>query len=218
GLAHIFASAPGAAVNLPSAPQIALAISYLGIVFACLWRGRLRWLGIPLGAAVAFWPRPAAPVAWIAADGDDAAVVVAGREIPMKPGMRAYATQLWAQRRGFSLAGTPAQAIGESARNFDCDRKGCAPIGTTRPALAGWWYRRPPSPERLRTLCARADILVTRADGPPPADCGRALVLDRASFARGGAAEVFAAPGGWRLVWAQPQRGERPWTLNGSGG
>ncbi len=40
-LGHLFAAAPGAAVTLSSAPQIALALSYLGIVWACLWRGSL---------------------------------------------------------------------------------------------------------------------------------------------------------------------------------
>ena len=62
---------PGAAMTLPIAPQVALAISYLGIVFACLWKGQLRWIGVPMAAAVAVWPRPSPPMAWIAADGND---------------------------------------------------------------------------------------------------------------------------------------------------
>ncbi len=85
-LGHVFASAPGAAMTLASAPQVALAISYLGIVFACLWRGRLRWIGLPMAAAVALWPRPAPPAAWIAADGGDAAVVANGQMVAMKVG------------------------------------------------------------------------------------------------------------------------------------
>ena len=57
GLARTFAHAPGSGLAFSSAPLLALAISFLGIVFACLWRGRLRWLGVPLAAAVALWPR-----------------------------------------------------------------------------------------------------------------------------------------------------------------
>jgi competence protein ComEC len=214
-LGHIFASAPGAAITMPSAPEAALAISYLGIVFACLWRGRLRWIGVPMAAAVALWPRPAAPVAWIAADGDDAAVVVAGREIPLKPNTRLYATQLWAQRRGFTL---PDDAVAAQRALFDCDRKGCVPLGGARPALAAWWSKRPPSVARFEKLCARADILIMRAQATAPWACRNALVLDREAFARGGAGEVFAAPGGWRVAWSQPLRGQRPWSLSGSGG
>jgi competence protein ComEC len=212
-LGHVFATAPGAAISLSSAPEIALAVSYLGIIFACLWRGPLRWIGLPLSAAVALWPRPAAPVAWIAADGDDAAVVVGGQEIAMKPAARAYATQLWAQRRGFALPADPDLA----ARGvFTCDRKGCFPLGATRPAIASSWMRRTPPDDRFDALCARADIVILRSLLAPPRSCGRAIVLTRADFDRLGSAEVFASDGGWRLVWSQPIRGRRPWTTAGA--
>jgi competence protein ComEC len=215
-LGHLFAVAPGAATTLSSAPQIALALSYLGIVFACLWKGNLRWIGVPLAAAVALWPRPPAPVAWIAADGDDAAIVVAGQEVTLKPGARQYATQLWAQRRGFSFPADTAGAEALEKGHFDCDRKGCAPIGSARPAIAAWWGKRPPKPDRADDLCVGVDILIYRAMGSAPPACRGAIVLTRADFNRGGAAEVFAAPAGWRIVWSQPQRGERPWTIGGA--
>ncbi len=208
-LGHIFAVAPGAAISLPSAPEIALAVSYLGIVFACLWRGRLRWLGVAMSAAVAIWPRPTPPVAWIAADGNDAAVVVAGREIAMKPLARRYATGLWAQRRGFTLPPDPA---GAASGAFDCDRMGCLPTGLVRPAIAASWSRKVPSDARFLHLCAGADIVILRSPAAPPRSCGRALVLTRADFDRLGAAEVFASPSGWRLTWSASARGQRPWT------
>jgi competence protein ComEC len=208
-LGRLFAVAPGAAMTLSSAPEIALAISYLGIIFGCLWRGRLRWIGLPMSAAVALWPRPTPPVAWIAADGDDAAVVVAGQEIPMKPGARGYATQLWAQRRGFTL---PADADGAGRGVYDCDRRGCLPLGGVRPAMAASWMRKAPGAGRYADLCAGADIVILRSAFAPAGACGHALVLTRADFERGGAAEVFADDKGWRLAWSQPQRGHRPWT------
>jgi len=210
-LGHMFAVAPGAAMTLSSAPEIALAVSYLGIVFACLWRGRLRWIGLLMSAAVALWPRPAPPVAWIAADGDDAAVVVAGQEIAMKPGARGYATQLWAQRRGFTL---PPDAAAAGRGVYDCNRRGCLPVGGARPAMAASWMRKAPGPDRYAELCAGADIVILRSDYAPGEGCGHALVLTRADFERGGAAEVFADPAGWRLEWSQTTRGHRPWTGN----
>ena len=214
-LAHVFATAPGAAEAWPSAPDPALAIAYLGLVFLCLWRGPLRWLGLPAALAVALWPRPPAPVAWLAADGGDAAIVVHGQAIPLKPSQRVYATQTWAQRRGLALPANPetaAQAL------FDCDRIACAPRPGAHPAIAGWWTRRKPKPERLAGVCAGADILLLKADVPIPAACAHALVLRPPDFARGGAAEVFATPGGWRLAWSQPLRGQRPWTGGGADG
>ncbi|MEO8811940.1 MAG: competence protein ComEC, partial [Caulobacteraceae bacterium] len=127
-----------------------------------------------------------------------------------KPGVRAYATQLWAQRRGLTLPIDPAGATGGQ---FDCDRMGCVPVGPYRPAIAAWWTKRIPKPERLDRLCMAADILILRAPVTPPPSCRAALVLTRADFARGGAAEVFEGPRGrWRLVWSQPIRGDRPWS------
>jgi competence protein ComEC len=209
GLAHVFANAPGAALTIPSAPTLALAISYVGILFACLWRGPLRWIGAPLAAAVALWPRPAPPVAWIAADADDAAIVVQGQELAMKPDKRAYATQLWAQRRGFTL---PADAAAAQEAAFDCDRKHCSPLKGTEPALAAWWSRRAPKPEDYDALCAGAEIVVMRAAADTPSSCAKALVLGPHDFIAGGAAEVFRDPTGWRVAWSQPIRGQRPWT------
>jgi competence protein ComEC len=214
-LAHLFANGPGAAVSLTSAPFPALAVSTFGILFACLWRGRLRWIGVPMSLAVALWPRPAAPAAWIASDGDDAAVAADGQVVALKPGKRAYAIQLWAQAHQLAL---PADPDAAAAQRFDCDRSGCAPLGTAHPALAAWWSTRAPSPERLAALCAKADILVARtwvaADS-----CRAPLILGPDAFTAGGAADVYRSGQGWRIVWSQPQRGWRPWTsASGSGG
>jgi competence protein ComEC len=217
-LGHLFATVPWAVSTAPSAPDIALAISYLGIVVACLWRGRLRWVGLPMAAAVMVWPRPIAPVAWIAADGDDAAVVIGNLEVPLKPGARQYATELWAQRRGFNLSPTLGAATAEQSKRFDCDRRGCASNGLDRPAISAWWSRRAPTTARFDALCAHADIVIVRARATPPPSCANSIILDMAAFNRGGAAEVFGAPGHWRIAWSQPLRGDRPWTLSGSAG
>ena len=149
------------------------------------------------------------PVAWIAADGDDAAIVVAGKEIPMKPGARLYATGLWAQRRGFTLA---SDSEATAAGVYDCNRKGCLPRGAGRPAIAASWMRKPPAADRFASLCDRADIVILRSLSAPDGPCGDAIVLTRADFQSGGAAEVFADKTRWRLVWSQPLRGHRPWT------
>jgi competence protein ComEC len=214
-LARTFALAPGSGLAIPSAPLIALVISFLGIVFACLWRGRLRWLGVPMAAAVALWPRGAPPLAWVASDGDDAAIVVSGQEVPLRPTMRLYATQLWAQRRGFALVADPTP-LQQSL--FDCDRKHCVPRSGTRPALGAWWTIRKPKPDDLDALCRASSILVTRAAIAPPPSCAGVLVLGAPDFARGGAAEIYAGRDGWRVLWSQPLRGARPWSQLSSSG
>ena len=39
-----------------------------------------------------------------------------------------------------------------------------------------------------------------------------------ADFRKGGSAELYREGQGWRIVWAQPLRGQRPWTVSDSGG
>jgi len=215
-LGHLFANARGAYFTLSSAPTIALAISYIGIVFACLWRGKLRWIGLPMAFAVALWPRPAPPAAWIASDGDDAAVVVRGQAVALKPAQRLYAVQTWAQRRGLSL---PADAATAQATVADCTRNSCAPLPGVHPAIAAWWTVRKPKAGVLEDVCRNADILVfTRKTFDVPTVCHPAVVLGPADFAKGGAAEIFQAKTGWGIVWSEPIRGHRPWTAPMDGG
>ena len=208
-IGHLFATAPGAGGTASAAPQIALVISYFGILFICLWNGALRWIGLPLAAAVALWPRPAPPVIWVASDGRDAAIAAHGQEVTLRPGVRAYATDLWAQRRGLAM---PADMLRARGALFDCDYWSCAARPGVRPALGIWWTRRAPKPERLAELCARSDILVLRADVTLPGSCRDAVVLRPGDFAVGGAAEIYPSKSGWRVQWAQPLRGQRPWS------
>jgi competence protein ComEC len=213
-LGHIFAVAPGAATTASAAPQAALVLSYFGILFVCLWNGWLRWLGLPLAAAVAFWPRPSLPLIWIAGDAGDAAVMSHGTEVALRPGVRSYATDLWAQRRGLKVPSDMARARGAL---FDCDYWSCQAREGVRPALGLWWTRRKPKPDRLVALCAGSDILVLRAEVDLPSACRGVLVLRPADFAGGGSAEIFATRNGWRVSWSAPLRGRRPWTGTGSG-
>jgi len=158
---------------------------------------------------VALWPRPPAPLMWISGDGGDAAVIARGQEVVVRPGVKAYATQLWAQRRGLAI---PADMDRARGALFDCDYWSCAARPGVSPALSIWWTRRQPKPDRLAELCARSEILVLRAAVDLPPSCRGAIVLRPGDFAAGGAAEVFKAPRGWRIAWSQPLRGQRPWT------
>jgi len=218
-LGHQFANAPGASFTIASAPTIALAISYIGIVFACLWRGKLRWIGVPMAAAVALWPRPSPPVAWIASDGDNAAVVVHGEAVALKPTQRLYAVQTWAQRRGLTLPADPTAAQAAQVKLASCTRNACGPLPGVHPAIGALWTVRKPKAGALDEACRGADIMVfTRAVFPLPDACHPTLVLGPADFAKGGAAEVFRAGSGWRVVWGEPIRGRRPWTAPTEGG
>lgn len=202
------AAAPAAQLIVPSAPGWVLPASFVGLLFVCLWRGWLRWAGIPLATAVLWAPRPPAPDVWIAADG--AAVAVrAGREaVLLRPDVKLFGAELWSRRRGL----TPL--IDEAARDsrFSCDAWSCVPTANAPLRLAAAWnLRRPLKPGRLEALCAGAEVVVLRNDFRPES-CGAPLVLTGQDFARGGSAELYRDGAGWRVVWAQDSRGRRPWT------
>jgi competence protein ComEC len=208
-IAHACATAPGAAASSSSAPPIAMLLAFLGILFACLWKGKLRWIGVPLAASVLLWPRPPAPLGWIANDADDAAIAAKGQIVALKPNTRAYATGLWAARRGLA---SPKDAVQARDALFECDLRGCVPKPGARPALGAWWSKLPPPDGRLEDICRRSQIVVIRYDHPAPPACAGKIVLHGQDVAENGAAELYAEKGGWRIAWAQPIRGERPWT------
>ncbi|MAL57917.1 MAG: competence protein ComEC, partial [Brevundimonas sp.] len=98
------AGLPGAVRTVASAPDYVLPVAFLGVLFICLWQGRLRWLGLPLAAAVLVWPRAPTPDVWIGDGGTNAAFHREGEAIVVRPGVREFATDLWSRRRGLILA------------------------------------------------------------------------------------------------------------------
>jgi competence protein ComEC len=206
------ARSPHATLVVASAPAVALPIAFIGILWICLWRGALRWLGLPLAFAVSLWPRPDPPSAWIAADGAAAAIRVGDQAILMRPNDKLFGAELWAHRRGLEIP-----AVGLPVRNahYDCARTACRSIVMDAPRLSMWWTIRKPKPAELEAFCASSDILVMKAEVELPPSCADAIVLRPADFAAGGSVEIYPAGEGWRLVWAQPLRGVRPWTAIG---
>ncbi len=207
-VAAMAAAAPHAQVIVASGPAWTLAASFLGILWLCLWKGRLRWLGLPFAFAVMLAPRPPTPEVWIAADGA-ASAVRAGREaVLLRPEVKRFGAELWARRRGL----TPAEDAAPRDRWFDCDAWSCA-AGSDAPVrmAAAWNLRRPLKAGRLEALCAGAEIVILRNDFRPET-CAAPLVLTGRDFERGGSAELYRTTTGWRIAWAQDERGRRPWT------
>ena len=204
------AGLPGAVRTVASAPDFVLPIAFLGVLFCCLWRGPLRWLGLPLAAAVMLWPRDPTPDLWIGDGGTNAAFVEDGQAVVMRPDVRQFAVDVWTRRRGVEPSERPPEA-------WACDRFSCAPAEPGAGPLAMWWGRRAPSLEEIDVLCRSAPVVSVRATvAGLPASCERRLVLDGADYARGGAVELWrdgpASANRWRAVWAAEVRGDRPWS------
>lgn len=207
-IASAAAHAPYAQLTVASGPAWALPAAFVGILWLCLWKGPLRWAGLPLALAVSLAPKPAAPDVWIDAGGAAVAVRVGSDAVLLRPDVKMFGAELWARRRGL----TPLETDAARDAAFDCDHWSCAPRPNAPVRLAeAWNVRRPLKPGRLEDLCARAEVVVLRNDFRPQS-CAAPLVLTGEDFARGGSAELYRRGAGWRIVWAQDLRGRRPWS------
>jgi competence protein ComEC len=209
-LARMTAEAPGAMHTVSSAPAMALPIAFVGILWLCLWKGPLRWIGLPMALAVNLWPRPPAPDIWIAPDGANAAVLASGRPIVLRPASQAFASSLWSRRYGFEL---PMGPDPDHDRLFDCNRLGCSPLPGASVRLGLWAGRKPPKTDAFGRLCDAAEVIVLRSQQPEGAACPGVRILTAADFARGGSVEMWRSGRGWRYRWANDERGLRPWTV-----
>lgn len=203
GIGRFTAGLPGAVRVVASAPAIALPIAFVGVLFLSLWRGRSRWLGLPLAAAVLIWPRAAPPDLWIGDGGTNAAIRQGEAAVLVRPGVRLFPAELWSKRRGLALADRPEAG-------WRCARYACAPKPAGRLAIS--WSRRPPAGEALAAMCRSAEVVSLRAAAAElPPECDDRLVLDGEDYARGGAVELWRAGEGWRASWTRTARGRRPW-------
>jgi competence protein ComEC len=208
-VAHVAASAPYALINVASGPAWTLPTAFLGLLWLCLWKGRLRWLGLPLALAVNLAPKPPAPDLW--ADGAGAAVAVrSGSDaVLFRPDVKLFGAELWARRRGL----VPLETEAARDADFDCDHWSCTPLATAPfKVAAAWNLKRPLKDGRFAQICGSSELVILRNNFPPES-CPAPLVLTGVDFARGGSAELYRQPNGtWRVVWAQDLRGRRPWT------
>ncbi len=207
------AGLPGAVKTVASAPGFVLPVAFLGVLFCCLWRGRLRWLGLPFAAAVMLCPRAPTPDLWIGDGGTNAAFVERGQAVVMRPGVRQFAIDVWSRRRGVA-------PVDRATEGWACARFSCAPVEPGAGPMAMWWGRRAPSPEQIDVLCRSAPMVSLRASiAVLPPSCEGRLVLDGTDHARGGAVELWrdgpASANRWRAVWAAEVRGDRPWSRLG---
>lgn len=199
------AGLPGAVRTVASAPQAALPVAFLGVLFLCLWKGRLRWLGLPFAMAVLIWPRPPAPDVWIGDGGTNAAFRVERTAVVVRPGVRQFAVDVWSRRRGL-------EAVERPVEGWTCARFGCGPSVPGAVPVALWWGRRAPTTDQMAALCASAPVVSVRAATQSlPATCNGRLVLDSVDYARGGAVELWREGLGWRALWTAQTRGDRPW-------
>jgi len=206
GVAKAVAEWPGAQVHVPPMATWALVGAALGLLLLCLWRGRLRWLGVvPVVAAMA---QP-----WLS-DQPDVIVDESGRvlavsdehgHMALNPDRRdRFVRSVIIERYGKSAAPWAAADLG-----LRCDAQGCVLArDETTLSLAL-------SPDAVAEDCGRSHIVLAPqmfAD-----DCPDSFVIDRGNLFREGAHALYLREGRVDVVTVEDMTGARVWSRQPQG-
>lgn len=207
-IASVVASFRGAVITWPSAPDYVLLISFLGLTWVCLMRGKARWLGLALGSSILLWPRQPAPDIWIDPNGANAAIRTDEAAYALRNKVKQYGFEQWARHNGLKTG-----SEGARNRNYECVSYACIPLPDARLRVGFWFSNRAPNSLTLTTLCLNSDLVVLRSPiGDWPNDCAGVNRITAGDFQRLGAVELTRNRGEWHVKAAQPLRGNRPWT------
>jgi len=199
---------PQAVINWPSAPGYVLGISFIGLLWVCLVRGRARWVGLLAAAAILWWPRVSPPDVWIDPEGGNAAIRMGNSAYVLRSKVRQYGFEQWTQHYGL-------KALDETARdeNYACKGYGCVPLPRNPVRIGFWFSNKPPKAERLSDLCDASDLVVLRNPvGGWPVECAGVNHISAGDFRTLGALELTRTEKGWAIRGAQPLRGQRYWS------
>jgi competence protein ComEC len=201
-IASAVASWPGSERFAPAFGEAALSLFAFGIVWLCLWRTALRWLGAPvlaLALALAAWPaQPDVAIEPLgrsmAVRGPDGRLAIAGAP------SGSFAAKVWLAADGDE---PPPRAA--PAGDVRCDSLGCvAPLLGGGVAALVWDLR------AFEEDCRRATLVVTRLEAPKGCD-ETAVVIDRRTLAATGALSLTRDGAIFRGVAARDPSGRRPW-------
>lgn len=215
-LAHAIGGLPYATTAAPTTSGAVFAVTMAGLLWIMLWRGRIRWLGLPVAAlGLALTLRAPAPDLLVTADGRHVALRTAdGGMALLRERVGEYVRSTLAEAAAFGGDFT-ALAEMETAR---CSRDLCVV------ALSGGGDA---APVRLLVTrsnllvpyrafvaaCARADLVI--ADRALPKGCvPRWARLDRPTLAAMGGARVMIAQR--HIVGGRDPRDRHPWIARAS--
>lgn len=196
------ASWPGAVTILPDLSGWSLALIALGALWICLWRTRLRALGLAIaGLGLALAPPGNRPDVLIERDGKMAAIRGADELIFPSATAAGYSAEKWLLADG---DGTDPDSLPESTP-FRCDPLGC--VGTVKGKTVALIRET----GAIAEDCRKADIVVA------PFKLGKAckaprIIVDGAALSAQGAHALYIEGLSIRTETVAAHRGTRPWS------
>lgn len=202
-IARTVAGWPEAQVHVPPMSAGALVVAAFGLLFLCLWRGRLRVAGLVLIAAGLLQPWLVTPPD-IVVDEDSKLVAVSDLQghLVMRPGRGdRFIRAVWQERYGHSAVPWPDTQ--SDALNLRCDSDGCILNRNGQKVLIAY------NTAALAEDCGAADAAVSFKAAH--AFCRETEVVDRIDLRRHGAVALWLTPDGVKKRFAADSMGERRW-------
>jgi competence protein ComEC len=193
---------PGAQVHVPPMSAVALTIGSLGLLVLCLWRGRLRFVGLVLFAVAVTQPWLVSPPDVLMNDGASVvAISDANGHVIIQPGKsEKFTREVWSDRYGASTTDWAA-ATSEGLR---CDSEGCILTRAGQKILIAF------TPVALAEDCADVDATVSFI--PARAFCRGTPHADLFDVRRRGPVALRATVKGVEFRYALDRIGDRRWS------
>jgi competence protein ComEC len=205
-----FGERPEAVRALPRPPDLAFALCVLALLWACLWRGALRWGALPFFiASVALYA--ASPQPAVAFDADLRALY-ARDDSNDQWRLISSGRSTYARDRLGAMLGLAPPHLERLAPPDACGETIC----TWRQGERTFAYVR--TEEGFTEACAQGSVVIARGSAPEGyADrCVLAALLHAPDVADLGGAMIYENDQGVRIERAWPASFNRPWTVRGA--
>ncbi|MFT4091974.1 MAG: ComEC/Rec2 family competence protein, partial [Asticcacaulis sp.] len=201
------ANLPGAVAVVASPPDIALLLSFAGIVWLCLIRGTARWIGLVAAFAVLYWPRISPPDIWLDPQGANAAIRIDQETYALRPKVQQFGYEKWLEHYHLKTEDTLLD------QHYICKSYVCVPTSKAEYEVGFAFGNQPVNIQRLESLCRESQLVVIRSEVHTwPAACEGVNRITKPDFQRLGAMELRRTEGQWHIRASEPLRGQRPWT------
>lgn len=200
------ASWPHAVYHADSWPSWILCALTLGGLWLCIWRGRVRWLGLlPIVFGLAMMPQTERPDVLVSGDAklfavrDESGVLWMSSSTAEK-----FVRGEWEEQEG----GEGVRYWKDAKENLlTCDIYAC--IAQVKGRKISFIAK----PEAFAEECAASDIVFSAEKMPPEACAGKkAQVFDKYKIRDGGAHTVYIDGENIFIRTVTQERGKRPWT------
>lgn len=208
-IGQTFGERPEAVRALPRPPEEAFVLCVIALLWACLWRGVLRWgAAVFFAVGVALYLNAPQPIA--AFDSDVRAVYArvdqgAGVGWTLMTGSRG---STYARDRIGATLGLSPPMIERLAPPETCAQGGCAWTLNARPlALVE-------DEAGLGAACRAGALVIARIAAPEgyAQNCALAALIDAPDIDRRGGAIIYETAAGLSMPRARPPEVDRPWT------